>query len=80
MVVREWRAEDAADLALQANDRRVWLNMRDAFPHPYGIEGAELSGTAGGNPIGLGLLMLFGVVTGIVVLIGGAVDALRSIR
>lgn len=41
VVIREWRGGDAADLALQANDRRVWINMRDAFPHPYGIEDAE---------------------------------------
>jgi len=33
--VREWRPEDAESLAQHANDRRIWLNMRDAFPHPY---------------------------------------------
>jgi len=36
VVVREWRADDAEELAVQANDRRIWQNMRDAFPHPYG--------------------------------------------
>lgn len=41
VAVREWRPGDAPDLALQANDRRVRLNMRDAFPHPYGIEDVE---------------------------------------
>lgn len=40
-MVREWRREDAASLARLANDRRVWLNMRDAFPHPYGPQDAE---------------------------------------
>ena len=35
VVLREWRATDAEALALQANDRRIWLNLRDAFPHPY---------------------------------------------
>jgi RimJ/RimL family protein N-acetyltransferase len=40
-VVREWRRADTDALAVQANDRRVWLNMRDAFPHPYGLEDAE---------------------------------------
>jgi [ribosomal protein S5]-alanine N-acetyltransferase len=34
-VLRHWRDSDAADLARVANDRRVWLGMRDAFPHPY---------------------------------------------
>ena len=33
--VRDWRPGDAASLAQHANDRRIWLNMRDAFPHPY---------------------------------------------
>jgi len=39
--LRPWRREDASELALLANDRRVWLNLRDAFPHPYGLEDAE---------------------------------------
>lgn len=40
-VVREWEEADAEPVALQANDRRVWLGLRDAFPHPYGIEDAH---------------------------------------
>jgi RimJ/RimL family protein N-acetyltransferase len=40
-MVREWQPDDAAGLAKQANDRRVWLGLRDAFPHPYGIEDAR---------------------------------------
>jgi ribosomal-protein-alanine N-acetyltransferase len=40
-VVREWREDDADQLAVQANDRRVWQNLRDAFPHPYGLEDAR---------------------------------------
>ena len=39
-VVREWQDEDASELCLQANDRRVSRNLRDAFPYPYGIEDA----------------------------------------
>ena len=38
VVVREWEEADAEAVAEQANDRRVWLGLRDAFPHPYGIE------------------------------------------
>ena len=41
IVVREWQEADAEPLAVQANDRRVWLGLRDAFPHPYGIEDAR---------------------------------------
>ncbi len=35
------RPSDAASLARYANDRNVWLNLRDAFPHPYAIEDAK---------------------------------------
>lgn len=34
-LLRHWRDDDAAAIARVANDRRVWLGMRDAFPHPY---------------------------------------------
>src|SRR5215472_12115409 len=40
-VVRSWRKEDALDIVPHANDRRVWRNMRDAFPHPYYFEDAQ---------------------------------------
>lgn len=33
--VRSWRETDAASLAYHANNRRVWINLRDRFPHPY---------------------------------------------
>ena len=35
--IREWRHADAADLARLADDRAIWLGLRDLFPHPYGI-------------------------------------------
>jgi RimJ/RimL family protein N-acetyltransferase len=38
IVVREWREADAEPVAVQANDRRVWLGLRDAFPHPYSVD------------------------------------------
>jgi RimJ/RimL family protein N-acetyltransferase len=41
IVLREWETADAESLVPQANDRRVWLGLRDAFPHPYGIEDAR---------------------------------------
>jgi [ribosomal protein S5]-alanine N-acetyltransferase len=41
VVVREWRTQDAEELAVRANDRRVSENLRDAFPHPYGLEDAR---------------------------------------
>jgi RimJ/RimL family protein N-acetyltransferase len=40
-VVRNWKSTDAPALARHANDRRIWQNLRDAFPHPYGLPHAE---------------------------------------
>ena len=34
-VVRSWRTSDAEPLARHANNRKIWINLRDAFPHPY---------------------------------------------
>lgn len=33
--VREWRRDDATALVSHADDRAVWRNLRDRFPHPY---------------------------------------------
>ena len=33
--VRSWRTSDADALAKHANNRKIWINLRDAFPHPY---------------------------------------------
>src|SRR5262245_12524601 len=34
-VVRSWEAGDVASLVANANNRKIWLNLRDRFPHPY---------------------------------------------
>jgi RimJ/RimL family protein N-acetyltransferase len=34
-VVRSWQASDVGSLVVQANNRNVWLSLRDRFPHPY---------------------------------------------
>ena len=39
--IRDWTAVDATSLARHANDRRIWRNLRDRFPHPYGMAEAE---------------------------------------
>jgi ribosomal-protein-alanine N-acetyltransferase len=39
--VRSWRAADAEPLARHANNRKIWLNLRDAFPHPYTTQDAR---------------------------------------
>ena len=33
--VRSWKLSDADALVRHANNRNIWLNLRDAFPHPY---------------------------------------------
>ena len=33
--VRSWRTSDADALARHADNRNIWINLRDAFPHPY---------------------------------------------
>jgi len=40
-IVRSWRPADADSLAAHANNRRIWINLRDAFPHPYTIHDAR---------------------------------------
>ncbi len=39
--VRSFRRGDAKSLAVHANNRSVWLNLRDAFPHPYTVRDAR---------------------------------------
>ena len=39
--IREWRVDDAADLAKHANDIGVAANLRDAFPSPYTLDDAN---------------------------------------
>ena len=34
-VVRSWRTSDSDALLRHANNYKIWLNLRDAFPHPY---------------------------------------------
>ena len=34
-VVRDWATGDLAALVEHANNRNVWINLRDRFPHPY---------------------------------------------
>lgn len=38
--IRPWKPEDAAQLASICNNRKIWLNVRDNFPHPYTVGNA----------------------------------------
>jgi ribosomal-protein-alanine N-acetyltransferase len=41
VTLRRWRLQDCRRLAELANNRKIWLNVRDRFPHPYGVEEAK---------------------------------------
>jgi RimJ/RimL family protein N-acetyltransferase len=51
--IRPWRLDDAESLAKHANNRKVWLSLRDKFPHPYTSEDARkfLEATVKSEPI-----------------------------
>lgn len=40
-LLRDWRRDDAPSIARYANNRKIWLNLRDGFPHPYNCRHAE---------------------------------------
>ncbi|WP_163993777.1 GNAT family N-acetyltransferase [Pyxidicoccus caerfyrddinensis] len=40
-LLRPWQSGDEAALVRHANNRKVWLNLRDLFPHPYRPQDAE---------------------------------------
>jgi RimJ/RimL family protein N-acetyltransferase len=33
--VRSWQAGDVSSLVANANNQKIWANLRDRFPHPY---------------------------------------------
>jgi RimJ/RimL family protein N-acetyltransferase len=39
--IRSWRAGDEPALVRHADNRKIWLNVRDRFPHPYTPADAE---------------------------------------
>ena len=40
-VVRSWRTDDAESLQRHADNRKIWINLRDRFPHPYTLDDAH---------------------------------------
>ena len=40
-VLRPFQLADAPALARHGNERLIWQNMRDRFPHPYAVADAE---------------------------------------
>lgn len=52
-MVRKWQMADAPSIARYADNKKIWINLRDAFPHPYSIRDAEtfISRAMDGNKI-----------------------------
>lgn len=40
--LRPWKFSDKDSLVHYANNWNIWINLRDAFPHPYTAEDAEV--------------------------------------
>lgn len=51
--IRPWKPKDAASLAAICNNKKIWLNVRDAFPHPYTLANAAewIAFTLGQKPV-----------------------------
>lgn len=51
--VRGWKWHDCDSIVHHANNRNVWINLRDRFPHPYTIGDARswLEAVVGARPI-----------------------------
>src|SRR5262249_46291096 len=64
--LRPWRASDAESLARHADNRKVWLNLRDTFPHPYGIADAHrfFAMVAAQNPVTYFAIVVDGAAVG----------------
>ena len=41
MTFRTWRSTDVDALVRHANNRNIWRNLKDRFPHPYTAADAE---------------------------------------
>src|SRR6266705_399250 len=40
-VIRPWSSNDALAVQRYANNRKIWANLRDVFPHPYTLDDAH---------------------------------------
>jgi RimJ/RimL family protein N-acetyltransferase len=65
-IIRPWRLDDAESLTKHANNRKVWIALRDHFPHPYTIEDAYtfLKSVVNSEPVTLFCVEANGAVVG----------------
>jgi len=52
-MIRPWSSQDVDALVKYANNRKIWINMRDGFPYPYTREHARsfLEGASSQSPV-----------------------------
>ncbi len=52
-IVRNYRPGDELSLVHAANNRKLWRNLRDRFPHPYTMDDAVwwVQGASAGYPV-----------------------------
>jgi RimJ/RimL family protein N-acetyltransferase len=69
LIVRPWRASDVKDLVRNANNRKIWINLRDRFPHPFTIADARawlaIRAADTGNPHNFAIEFEGGAIGGI---------------
>ncbi|HHP7233593.1 MAG TPA: GNAT family N-acetyltransferase [Desulfobacterales bacterium] len=41
-LLRDWQENDVPSITKYANNRKIWINLRDAFPHPYNLSDANI--------------------------------------
>ena len=65
-ILRPWRAGDEPALARRADNRKVWLNLTDGFPHPYTRADADawVAANAGVEPVRCHAIEVGGEVAG----------------
>ena len=68
LTFRTWRTRDVDALVEHANNRNIWINLKDRFPHPYSREDAE-------SWIGMNHLMLGAPTNFAIDLDGAAIGA-----
>ena len=42
-ILRKISSSDRDQVAALANNRKIWLNVRDIFPYPYSIDDADFN-------------------------------------
>lgn len=39
--IRDWQPGDEPSIVHHANNHKIWINLRDSFPHPYTLHDAQ---------------------------------------